>query len=174
MQTYRTTQDNNTSREPTFREFVRYLLDTDVEIYDRHWQPIFILCTPCHIRYDVIASMETLAQDSQFVLHHIGQDKLGGLEWTHKTDQSTTKSAEELPQKYFKQLLPSEIRQLYYKYLMDFLLFDYDPEPYYKIVDSAASAEKNTVDGAEINEENTDDEVEETENDEEGEDEASR
>ena len=30
--------------DPTFREFVRYLIKTEVKMYDEHWQPIALRC----------------------------------------------------------------------------------------------------------------------------------
>jgi dermatan 4-sulfotransferase 1 len=33
----------------TFSEFVRYLLDEDVERKNEHWMPIYNLCQPCAV-----------------------------------------------------------------------------------------------------------------------------
>ena len=27
--------------------------------YDEHWKPMFLLCPPCHFKFDVIVKMET-------------------------------------------------------------------------------------------------------------------
>ena len=27
--------------------------------YDEHWRPMFLLCPPCHFKFDVIVKMET-------------------------------------------------------------------------------------------------------------------
>ena len=32
-------------REPTWREFVTYLLNTHVTKFDEHWMPIWVLCS---------------------------------------------------------------------------------------------------------------------------------
>ena len=38
--------------DPTFREFVRYLIETEVEMFDEHWQPIALRCrSQCHIKF---------------------------------------------------------------------------------------------------------------------------
>ena len=125
--------NQNERKEPTFREFIQYLLDTDVEEYDEHWRPIFLLCTPCHIRYDIIAKVETLSKDAEFILYHRGLSSTVSVEWSHKTDQ--TKKTSDVLKSYYSQLTSSEIKQLYYKYLPDFLMFEYDVEPYLNLSD---------------------------------------
>ena len=66
----------------TFQEFVSYLLDpknADLtkDVIDhgplwlkytnvRHWQAYYWLTYPCHIKYDVIAHMETIDEDARF------------------------------------------------------------------------------------------------------------
>ncbi|KAK7086393.1 hypothetical protein SK128_021996 [Halocaridina rubra] len=127
----------NTRKEPTFREFIQYLLDTDVEEYDEHWRPIFLLCTPCHIRYDIIAKMETLSRDADFILYHRGLSDTVHVEWSHRTDQS--KKTSDVVKSYYSQLTSSEVKQLYYKYLPDFLMFEYDLEPFLKLTETPKS-----------------------------------
>ena len=46
-------------KEPSFVEFVEYLIKTPVTKYDEHWRPQFLLCPPCHFKFDVIVKMET-------------------------------------------------------------------------------------------------------------------
>ena len=46
-------------KEPSFVEFVEFLIETLVSKYDEHWKPQFILCPPCHFKLDVIVKMET-------------------------------------------------------------------------------------------------------------------
>ena len=50
---------------PTFSEFVDYLLETEVEDYNEHWLPYYLLCTPCHLNYTVIAKTEDIQEDSR-------------------------------------------------------------------------------------------------------------
>ena len=49
-------------KEPSFVEFVEYLVETPVDKYDEHWKPIFLLCPPCHFNFDVIVKMETFTR----------------------------------------------------------------------------------------------------------------
>lgn len=44
--------------EPTFREFVEYLIDTNLASYgDDHWMPYYLFCTPCSLKYDIVAKV---------------------------------------------------------------------------------------------------------------------
>ena len=49
---YRDKADTNLTRvlEPTWREFVTYILNTPVTKFDEHWMPMWMLCSPCIIR----------------------------------------------------------------------------------------------------------------------------
>lgn len=49
---------------PTFREFVSYLLATDVAKYNSHWIPISLLCRPCSLSYTIVAKAETFERDN--------------------------------------------------------------------------------------------------------------
>jgi len=50
--------------EPTFREFVDYMIETDLGSYgDDHWMPYYLFCTPCLVKYDIIAKVsKTLSE----------------------------------------------------------------------------------------------------------------
>ena len=50
-----------------FSEFVDFLLSTEVETYNEHWLPYYLLCTPCHLNYTVIAKTEDIADDSRSI-----------------------------------------------------------------------------------------------------------
>ena len=53
---------------PTFPEFVDFLLSTEVETYNEHWLPYYLLCTPCHLNYTVIAKTEDISDDSRSLM----------------------------------------------------------------------------------------------------------
>ena len=53
---------------PTFPEFVDFLLSTEVETYNEHWLPYYLLCTPCHLNYTVIAKTEDIYDDSRSLM----------------------------------------------------------------------------------------------------------
>ena len=117
--------------EPTFEEFVRYLVDTDLSLYaDDHWIPYYLFCTPCLVDYDFIIHFETLDQDVsqllQFLSNKMNEEAsggvLGGPEWKHKTSGGRSV---ELLHSYYRQLNKSTVEKLFQKYRLDFELFGY-------------------------------------------------
>ena len=54
-------------RRPTFGEFAAYLIREHVADYDNHWLPYWLHCHMCALEYDVIAKMETMEDDMNFI-----------------------------------------------------------------------------------------------------------
>jgi len=116
--------------EPTWKEFITYILNTPATKYDEHWMPIWMLCSPCIIRYDAVSKMETFSEDTQFILQQAGlEDKLS-VEWMHRTG---TGGSSDTIVDYFSLLTQSEMAALFRKYQLDFELYGYDPEPFFDI-----------------------------------------
>ncbi|KAL2747196.1 carbohydrate sulfotransferase 11-like isoform X1 [Vespula maculifrons] len=113
--------------EPTWREFVEYLINTDLANYsDDHWIPYYLYCTPCLVKYDIIAKVETLSRDQIYALNKLGLDKRIKPTWRHGSGYTNASSI------YFKQLSRKMVERLYEKYRLDFELFDYSAEDYYR------------------------------------------
>ncbi|KAF2364680.1 Sulfotransferase [Trinorchestia longiramus] len=109
--------------EPTWREFVSYLLSTPTSHYDEHWRPIHLMCPPCASKYDVIAKMETFNEDTQYVIHQLGLEDRLSVEWIHASGSS---SSADIAKTYYSQLTREQVLALYEKYRLDFELFAYD------------------------------------------------
>lgn len=120
--------------EPTFEEFVLYLIGTDLMHYaDDHWIPYYLFCTPCLVHYDVYVHFETLRSDFMFLLDRMdrnsGDDSvITRPEWKHATTGGYSNKA--LLKSYFSQLKRSTLVKLYEKFRLDFELFGYDVEEY--------------------------------------------
>jgi len=129
---YREDMSGNSSSkaEPTWREFVTYLLDTPLTKFDEHWMPMWMLCSPCVVRYDAIAKMESFSEDTQYIISQAGLQDVLSVEWKHRT--GTVGNSEKIVD-YYSQLTKSEIVGLYYKYQLDFELYGYDPDPFFEI-----------------------------------------
>ena len=100
---------------------------------------MFIQCLPCHIAYRVVARVESLASDSQYILQTIGLNTQ--LPVSHQTGASHTRS---LTAQYYSQIGNSNVYQniynhffileekllekLYNIYKFDFILFNFDPK----------------------------------------------
>nr|XP_024215997.1 carbohydrate sulfotransferase 11-like [Halyomorpha halys] len=113
--------------EPTFEEFVKFLIQTDLLAYsDDHWIPYNAYCTPCLLRYDYIAKVETLTEDQLFF---INSQKLGS--WISPSKHhSSKKISSTVARDYFSQLTKDQVNNLYQKYRLDFEMFDYSIQPY--------------------------------------------
>ncbi|XP_042327146.1 carbohydrate sulfotransferase 14-like [Sceloporus undulatus] len=119
---YRKSPGGSTGDDVTFPEFLRFLLDEDVERMNEHWMPIYNLCQPCAVRYDFIGSYERLQEDANFVLERVQAP-------------SSVRFPERQP--WYKPVTPETlhyylcntpkglIRELLPKYIMDFSLFAY-------------------------------------------------
>lgn len=114
-------------KEPSFVEFVEYLIETPMDKYDEHWKPIFVLCPPCHFNFDIIVKMETFKRDTQFLLNQRGLDS--GL-LTRKHSTKAGESDGDLKKRLFSQLSKKMVSALQDKYRIDLTMFEYDVEEY--------------------------------------------
>ncbi|KAG7167850.1 carbohydrate sulfotransferase 9-like [Homarus americanus] len=114
--------------EPTFAEFVRYLIDTNLIYYaDDHWMPYYIYCTPCLVDYEVIVKFETLDRDQNYIIRKNHLEKKIQPSWKHLTNGKKTSDT---VKKYFATITKTELMKLYNKYKLDFELFSYSIDEY--------------------------------------------
>jgi len=115
-------------KEPSFVEFIDYLLDTPVENYDEHWKPQYLLCPPCHFNFDVIAKMDTFDRDTNFILRKRNLEDKIFLEKKHATAVNSTISSQ--ASRMFNQVPKLMVEKLYEKLKVDFEMFNYSPEDF--------------------------------------------
>jgi len=122
-------KSNATRKEPTFEEFVEYLIHTDLSLYaDDHWLPFYLFCTPCLVDYDFIVQFETFDEDFQLLLRRLDAGaSAAGPSWRHVTHGGRTSNVAET---YFSKLSKSSVLQLARKYHLDFQLFNYNVTDY--------------------------------------------
>ncbi|XP_063779373.1 carbohydrate sulfotransferase 14 [Pseudophryne corroboree] len=119
---YRESPGPSKGDDVTFPEFLRYLLDEDVERMNEHWMPIYNLCQPCAVRYDFIGSYERLRQDAGHVLRAISAP----VHIQFPERQAWYKPVTRETLNYFLCNTPKGlIRELLPKYILDFSLFAY-------------------------------------------------
>lgn len=126
--------DSRYAKAPTFPEFVDFLLNTEVEEYNEHWVPFYLLCTPCHLNYTIVAKTETIQEDSRYILEvlrgrGIGKSKAqtATLARIHQTGGQPSQST---AREFFSQLNKEAVKSLYDKYEVDMEMWDYRIEPY--------------------------------------------
>jgi len=107
--------------EPTFAEFIHFLINTDIEQYDEHWQPVALRCRMCQLQYSHILHYENLAEEWPQFLQNIGLNQNLELPWENKGAASSLKN-------YFDIISQHEKDQLYSKFEADFKMFGYTVE----------------------------------------------
>ncbi|XP_011505455.1 PREDICTED: carbohydrate sulfotransferase 11 [Ceratosolen solmsi marchali] len=111
-------------RYPLFEEFIKWLLcewKVGNEL-DMHWTPIVNFCTPCQVRFDVIAKFETLHDDQNYLIKQAHVGHIIKPEWKNPSRGVQTK---DVIKQYFSQLSKTQIKDLYEMFRYDFILFDY-------------------------------------------------
>ncbi|XP_072173983.1 carbohydrate sulfotransferase 11-like [Diadema setosum] len=110
----------------SFDEFVKFVINgrKGFKGGNKHWRDLHVSCLPCLINYDVIGKMETIAEDARYILTLTGAK--AAVSFPSAQGSSPTNSSDpDLIQKYFGNLPSEDITQLYKRYLIDFLMFDY-------------------------------------------------
>uniref|UniRef100_A0A336LZ33 Carbohydrate sulfotransferase n=1 Tax=Culicoides sonorensis TaxID=179676 RepID=A0A336LZ33_CULSO len=130
-------------RWPTFGEFAEFLIHEykAKKELDMHWTPITTFCTPCQVKFDIIAKFETLDEDQQYLIHKASLSHLISPQWKNS---GKGKNTADLLKKYYSTLTQRQIREIYEIFKYDFELFGYDPQPYFEM----AQADYSTVDSA--------------------------
>ncbi|XP_021917869.1 carbohydrate sulfotransferase 11-like isoform X2 [Zootermopsis nevadensis] len=135
---------NPTPTGPTFSEFVNYITDTagsyKVTKFDEHWAPYYSFCTPCQVNFTVIAKLETLTRDQEYIIRRAGLENILKLS-RHKDRPKMIlnkardgKNTNDLTRRYYGQLSKKQLKKLHYIYGLDFEMFGYNVTKYYEIV----------------------------------------
>jgi len=107
----------------SFIEFVNYILITSMGNLDEHWRGMYSLCGLCGVKYDFIADMNTLYEDSDVVLKQLGwYDR---VVFPRGSKDSYKKAAVDLTPEYLNRLTDEQLNGLYKKYIQDFMAFGY-------------------------------------------------
>ncbi|XP_066582649.1 carbohydrate sulfotransferase 9-like [Prorops nasuta] len=124
-------KENETSLEPTFKEFLQYIVDE--KYFDEHWAPYYSTCIPCTINYDFILKLETLDEDEKFLIQETGLVYELDLHEVSKVKNSNPNGItnEEVVVKYLKNIPASLLQKLDKIYDKDFKLFNYESSQQY-------------------------------------------
>ncbi|XP_072255007.1 carbohydrate sulfotransferase 9-like [Pyxicephalus adspersus] len=116
--------DVNSTNKITFQEFVRFITIENPKYRDTHWKPMFQLCDPCKIQYDIIGKFKSMNQDADFVLKTIRAPK--DLKYpTMKHHSNDSRTNRDITKQYLETLPPDLYRQLLKVYSVDFSMFEY-------------------------------------------------
>ncbi|XP_067912898.1 carbohydrate sulfotransferase 12-like [Heterodontus francisci] len=112
--------------KPTFSNFIQYLLDprtVENVRFNEHWLQIHRLCHPRQINYDFIGKLESLDEDSSYLLKLLDVEKL--VQFPPGLSNRTDRNWEE---NWFSKIPLAWRKKLYELYKHDFLVFGY-PKP---------------------------------------------
>ncbi|KAJ8269557.1 hypothetical protein COCON_G00121640 [Conger conger] len=115
-----------------FPEFAEYLVDPTTlkeGPLNEHWETVYSLCHPCHIRYDLVGKYETLEEDSNYIL------RLAGVadHVRFPTYTKSTRTTDQMAAQFFQNINGRQQAQLYQLYKLDFLMFNYSMPSYLNI-----------------------------------------
>jgi hypothetical protein len=125
---------------PTFSDFVDYVLSTERrgQKLNEHWVPYYRFCTPCSLNFTVIAKLDTLEEDSRFILDTAQVPSEITVRERNSNERGRTRWTVE---KYYSQLSQEQVQGLVDLYAADFELFGYDYRPYLKMAGGAGKKE---------------------------------
>lgn len=104
-----------------------------------HWTPITNFCTPCQVKFDVIAKFETLDEDQRYLIEKAG---LGTAIRPEHKNSGKGKNTNELLMSHYAQLSKSQVKGLHQVFKYDFELFDYSPSEFFKVAQEDGPTEK--------------------------------
>ena len=111
---------------------------------DFHWRPFISQCAYCHAPYTIIGKLETADEDQKYISHlaNVTFPKIGNMASEFKDwqmiffyleyNKSSGGSTANLSRKYFSEIDISTAKKLYELYKVDFEMFSYNPEEYFK------------------------------------------
>ncbi|GLH08403.1 Carbohydrate sulfotransferase, partial [Gryllus bimaculatus] len=122
---------------PTFEQFVDHVIATGLRAhkpkFDEHWAPYYRFCTPCHVNFTVIAKVETLSRDEEYIIDRAGlRGALLAAARRRERPRKVTnrargaKATADLVARYYATLTRGQLRDLYRIYGTDFDLFGYN------------------------------------------------
>jgi hypothetical protein len=109
--------------QPTFTEFVRYILDESRagNRLDEHWAPVYSFCNPCQLNFTHIIKFETFDRDTSIILEKANLSQY--LPESGTVHENVLNKSVSLVDKYLNEL-PLELqKEIYELYKIDFGLF---------------------------------------------------
>ncbi|XP_077565762.1 carbohydrate sulfotransferase 11 isoform X2 [Stigmatopora nigra] len=116
----------------SFKEFAEYLADPATRRdgpLNEHWQTVYQLCHPCHIRYDLVGKYESLEEDADYVLRLAGAADSPRFPSYAKS----TRTTDAMTAQFFANVSVEQRRRLYRLYEPDFLMFNYSTPAYLRL-----------------------------------------
>ncbi|XP_071804249.1 carbohydrate sulfotransferase 8-like [Asterias amurensis] len=120
-----TMRELQTGETITWSEWASYLAKANQALFDLHWKEFYQLCSPCKINYDYIGTLDTVYDDSEYIMSKL--DVQTKVSYPPKSVSVPSNSSENIDH-YMSQLSKEQIKNLWEVYQLDFELFGY-PKP---------------------------------------------
>ncbi|CAG5120710.1 unnamed protein product [Candidula unifasciata] len=122
---YRQNPLANPGRNLTFEEFINYLTDPQKQIpMNEHWEKYYKLCHPCWIQYDFIGKLETLEEDSQYILEKNSLSEKVKVP-SRLDSKYTYKKTNSYMHEYYSQIPKETLQKIFKMYYADFVIFNF-------------------------------------------------
>ena len=126
IRTYRRDPSRESLRkgnDVTFPEFIKFVIDSaTTNTLDNHWKPIYEMCHPCDIHYDLVGRMENFAKDTTVVLRE-GFNNTSGLKFPE--NPGGHKTTGDIVKEFYSVIPRGDIEEIRRIFRYDFLLFGY-------------------------------------------------
>ncbi|XP_064099444.1 carbohydrate sulfotransferase 10-like [Macrobrachium nipponense] len=134
---------NMTFNHPTFSQFLLKVRDDIARFWDTkgnsglnfHWRPYWITCGPCKLNYDVIAHVETLGPDQEFVIRELGLQNILYNTRAHASNFDSYNDTSNALAHYYRQVPRKVLRQIVKYYKPDFEIFGYDHKSFFLLAE---------------------------------------
>ncbi|CAB0030438.1 unnamed protein product, partial [Trichogramma brassicae] len=113
VEKYRRESSNHTQAEPTFTEFLNFIVDEQEP--DDYWTPYNSTCYPCSIKYDYVMKFENLVDEYNYYLFITGMHKHGFPYPLTPLPENDPKSStsQKVKEYYFKQVPTKLLHRVY-------------------------------------------------------------
>ena len=116
----------------TFSEFLRYIVqeykEHKITNLNPHWKPAVLLCDPCIMNYTFLGKMDTMYEDSSYILQHVNRES--GMDMRLPTKHRYSEKSESVAHQFFVNVSSEITRDLYKVYEQDFEAFGYQTKGY--------------------------------------------
>ena len=119
--------EEDTNTWVSFQEFLRYVSNPEFSLdegSEEHWKEMYRLCSPCSIQYDFIGKLETISDDTKYILSHIGAENLTNI--MNTKPHATNSSSENKVQAAYRGVTEEDILQFEKRFGKDMELFGYE------------------------------------------------
>lgn len=107
----------------SFEQFLRCIAESKTP--DMHWTPQWKLCNFCSITYDFIGHLDTVREDSSYVISKIGLNASYPHSFPSKTKFKDKKSVSD----WYADLPVDLLKKLQLRFKYDFEMHGFNPQP---------------------------------------------